>query len=199
MAEGHGLSVTPATDQELERLCGSPDHQGAVLRCGALPMGAERECPTAAPGGRAVLLALDEVQDPRNLGAVIRCCAVFGIAGVVLPRHHGAPLSPAVSKASAGYLESFPIFQAANLARFLASCGERGYWVAGAGEGGETPLHTFVPDRPLVVVMGNERRGLRPLIRKQCDFELAIRAPGEGSLNVASATAVLLYHLTMPR
>ncbi len=199
LAEQRGLPIDTAPPQELARLCGSPDHQGAALHCGALPVRQERECSLPRAGERPVLLALDEVQDPRNLGAAIRCCAVFGIAGVVLPRHHAAPLSPTVSKASAGYLESFPIYEAANLARFLAAIRDKGYWVAGASPSGETALHTFSPDRPLVVVLGNERKGLRPLIEKQCDFRLAIRSAGEGSLNVAAAAAVLLYHLTLPR
>lgn len=198
LAEGRGLRVGELEPAELERRGGSPDHQGALLSCGALPALGERECLAAPVTERALLLALDEVQDPRNFGAVVRSAAVFGITGLVAPRHHSAPLSPVVSKASAGYLESFPIYTVANLARFLASCRKKGYWIAGAAEDGETPLHEFERDRPLVVVLGNEGRGLRPLVRKQCDFELSIHLPGEGSLNVSAAAAVLLYHLTQP-
>jgi 23S rRNA (guanosine2251-2'-O)-methyltransferase len=190
--------VSEVEGSDLERRCGSSHHQGAALQCGPLPVAGERECLAGPPGERALLLALDEVQDPRNFGAAVRCAAVFGIDGMVVPRHHSAPLSPVVSKASAGYLETFPLYVAPNLARFLAAARKQGYWVAGTGEGGRTPLHAFVRDRPLVVVMGNEGRGLRPLVRKLCDFELAIRTQGGGSLNVATATAVVLYHLTLP-
>ncbi len=198
LAAEKGLRVGELEPAELEKRCGSPDHQGAVLRCGALSPQGEREWLAAPVREDSLLLVLDEVQDPRNFGAVVRCAAVFGIAGLAVPRHHSAPLSPAASKASAGYLETFPLFVAANLARFLAACRKKGYWIAGTAEDGATPLHRFKRDRPLVVVLGNESRGLRPLVRKQCDFELSIQTAGQGSLNVSAAAAVLLYHLTLP-
>lgn len=199
LATGHGLTVSEADAPELERLSGSGSHQGAVLRCGPLPPRTEAECLALGKGGQALLVALDEVQDPQNLGAVVRACAAFGASGVVLPRHHSAPLSAVASKASAGHLESLPIFEVANLARFLANSRKKGFWVAGASEEGETPLHTYTPSGALIAVMGNEGRGLRPLVARQCDLHLAIHTTGAGGLNVASATAVLLYHLTLPR
>ncbi|MCZ6557881.1 MAG: 23S rRNA (guanosine(2251)-2'-O)-methyltransferase RlmB [SAR324 cluster bacterium] len=198
-AEELGLTVTELSSGELEVLCGSSGHQGAVLACGALPVRLEAECLRLAGRGLPLLLVLDEVQDPQNFGAALRCCAVFGIDGMVLPRHHASPLSPAASKASAGYLESFPVYSVANLARFLGNCRKSGFWVAGTSAQGDTPLHTFTREQPLVVVMGNEARGLRPLVSRQCDFQIAIPTPGQGSLNVAAAAAVLLYQLTLPR
>lgn len=198
LAVERGVRVTELEPADLERRCASSHHQGVGLACGPLPVLGERECLGAAPGERALLLALDEVQDPRNLGAVVRSAAVFGIDGVVVPRHHGAALSPVVSRASAGYLETFPLYVVANLARFLETARKRGFWIAGTGEEGATPLHGFSRDRALVVVLGNEGRGLRPLVRKQCDFELSIRTAAGGSLNVSTAAAVVLYQLTLP-
>ena len=169
------------------------------MRCGAFAPSTETEALALGSKGEALLVALDEVQDPQNLGAVVRACAAFGVQGVVLPRHHSAPLSAVASKASAGHLESLTIFEAANLARFLANSRKRGFWVAGtSGEGG-TALQAYSPARPLIVVMGNEGRGLRPLVAAQCDLQLAIHTTGAGGLNVAAAAAVVLYQLTLPR
>lgn len=183
---------------ELAEKCGSPNHQGVALHCGPLPVGEEKSCLALAAGGAPLLVALDEVQDPQNLGAVVRGCAVLGADGVVLPRHHASPLSPAASKASAGLLETFPIFVVSNLARFLGHCRSRNFWVAGASEDGETPLHSFRRDGALVLVLGNEGKGLRPLVARSCDFHLAIPTSKGGGLNVAAAAAVLLYQLTRP-
>ena len=158
------------------------------------------------PVGGALLIALDQVEDPRNLGAVVRSAAAFGAAGLVLHRDRSAPLSAAASNASAGALESFPVFQAPNLARFLAQARKRGFWVFGAvagnsaaGDPEATPLPAFALDGARVLVLGSEARGLRPLVRSQCDVLLTIPLPGGGamnSLNVSAAAAVLLYEMT---
>jgi 23S rRNA (guanosine2251-2'-O)-methyltransferase len=199
LAAERGIPMTERDPAEMERLCGSGTHQGAALSCGTLPARGEAECLRLGRQPNALLVALDEVQDPQNFGAVVRACAVFGISGVVLPRHHSAPLSAAASKASAGHLETFPVYTVANLARFLVNCRKQGFWVAGTSEQGGTPLHSYDPARPLMVVMGNEGRGLRPLVARQCDVQLTIHTAARGGLNVAAATAVLLYHLTLPR
>lgn len=199
LAEGQGLPVSELPPAELEKLCGSGTHQGAALACGPLPLRLEADCLQLVRRELPLLVALDEVQDPQNFGAALRCCAVFGIDGMVLPRHHASPLSPAACKASAGHLETFPVYSVANLARFLVNCRKAGFWVAGTSAQGETELHKFNRDRALVVVLGNEGRGLRPLVSKLCDFHLAIATPGGASLNVSAATAVLLYQLTLPR
>jgi len=202
LAAERGVSVEERSAPELEQLCGSATHQGAVLACGPLPLGdeagalalAEGVAPDAPP---PLLVALDQVEDPRNLGAVVRACAVFGAAAVVLPRHHAAPLSPAASKASAGLLETFPLHQVANLARFLETARGRGWWVYGTAEAGGAPLPGVGRDRPLVLVLGSEGQGLRPLVQRCCDLTVTIPTAGGPSLNVASAAAVVLYHLSV--
>ena len=198
LASKRGVPVSEGDPARLGQIAGSPDHQGVALECGPLPTGDEAACLRGHAKEGALLVALDQVEDPRNFGAVVRSCALFGVAGLVLPRHHAAPLSPAASKASAGYMEVFPVFAVANLARFLARCRGHGFWVAGTREQGGTPLHRFRRDRPLVLVMGSEGRGLRPLIERECDLLLTVATPGAGSLNVSAAAAVILYHLTLP-
>ncbi len=198
-AAARGLPVSELSVAELAKLSGTSGHQGVVLRCGALPVGDEAGCLALGAGESPLLVVLDQVEDPRNLGAVVRSCAVFGAAAVVVPRHHTAPLSPAASKASAGHLESFPIHEVANLARFLDNARQHRFWVAGtAGEDGQA-LATFTHDGPLVLVLGSEGHGVRPLVRRSCDFVLTIPTPRASSLNVAAAAAVVLYHLSLSR
>ncbi|MEE8435794.1 MAG: 23S rRNA (guanosine(2251)-2'-O)-methyltransferase RlmB [bacterium] len=226
LAQGRGIPVEFLPSRELEARCGSPNHQGVVLRCGALPMAGSDAALNIDPGGDALLVALDQVEDPRNLGAVVRSAAAFGASGLVLHRDRSAPLSAAASNASAGALETFPVFQAPNLARFLAQARKRGFWVCGAvagdyapgnyapgnsvagnyaagnsvaGDPEVTPLPAFALDGARVLVLGSEGRGLRPLVRSHCDVLLTIPLPGGGamnSLNVSAAAAVLLYEMT---
>ena len=195
LAEQAGVPVSEHAPGELEGMAGSPNHQGAVLRCGALPVLPERLVWDLPLGDHPLLVALDEVEDPRNLGAVARCAAAFGAKGLVLPRRHAAPPGAAASKASAGALETLPVYEAANLARFLDQAKEKGYWIVGSAVEGGQPLPEFQRERPLVLVMGNEGRGMRDLVTRHCDYLLTIPLVGGGSLNVAAAAAVFLYHL----
>ena len=195
LAEQARIPVSEHTQAELESMAGSPNHQGVVLRCGPLPLLPESKVWETPLGDPPLLLALDEVEDPRNLGAVVRCAAAFGAQGVVLTRRHTAPPGAVASKASAGTLETLPVYEVGNLSQFLAQAKERGYWVAGSAVGGGTHLPEFQRDRPLVLVLGNEGRGMRELVTRHCDFLLTIPLAGGGSLNVAAAAAVLLYHL----
>ena len=196
LAEGRNVPLAGLPGDELEQLCGSPNHQGAVLECGPLPVETEAEALVRArrPGG--LLLALDQVSDPQNLGAAARNGAAFGVDGLAIPRHESAPLSAAASRASAGRLEHLPVFDVGNMARFLENCRKAGIWIAGADQEGDTALPEFDPAWPLVVVMGSEQKGLRPLVRSRCDYVVTIPSPGGGSLNVAAATAIVLYHVS---
>jgi len=212
LARGLGLPVQERAGAELEVLTHGGHHQGAVLECGPLPLLDEHAAlalgawqppePEASAPPPPLLVALDQVEDPRNLGAVVRSGAAFGAAGLVVPRDHSAPLSTVAATASAGALERFPVYEVANLARFLEQAKRHGFWVAGTGAEGGEPLAGYTHDRPLVLVLGNEGRGLRPLVARSCDLLLTIPLPGRGigpaapeSLNVSAAAAVLLYHL----
>jgi 23S rRNA (guanosine2251-2'-O)-methyltransferase len=228
LALERGLPVQERAGGELDALAHGGHHQGVVLECGPLPVLDDRAAlalgawPPAQPGQPGpprqpasgpppLLLALDQVEDPRNLGAVVRSAAAFGAAGLVLPRDHSAPLSAVASSASAGALERLPVHEVPNLARFLEQAKRSGFWVAGAAANGGTPLAGYAHDRPLVLVLGSEGRGLRPLVARGCDQLLTIPLPGlepgtagaaaDGleSLNVSAAAAVLLYHLMTVR
>jgi 23S rRNA (guanosine2251-2'-O)-methyltransferase len=142
----------------------------------------------------ALVVALDEVQDPHNLGAVCRVAEAAGAAGVVVPERRSAEITPAVCKASAGAVEHLRVARVRNLADWLASVKDSGAWVYGAEAGAEVPY-----DRPdyrgrVVLVLGSEGRGIRPRVAAACDQIVALPARGRvGSLNVATAAAALVY------
>lgn len=157
----------------------------------------EREEGPRTRRGHRVIVALDGVLDPHNLGAIIRSAEFFGAAGLVWARDRSAPLSPAAVRASAGASERLPLGQVTNLARALeaakSSAGQ--WWVVGTVVDEGEPLRRFAEDPPadMVLVMGSEQRGLRRLTRERCDFLVSIdRAGSVGSLNVSTAAAVAL-------
>ena len=148
------------------------------------------------PARRRVLVALDGVQDPHNLGALMRSAEFFGALGMFWARDRSAGLSPTVVRSSAGASERLPLGQVTNLARALAACKADGCWILGTVAEGGTPLRALVaqglPDA-LIVVLGGEERGLRRLTRENCDFLATIPgAGGVASLNVSAAAAVTL-------
>jgi 23S rRNA (guanosine2251-2'-O)-methyltransferase len=151
-------------------------------------------------GEPRVLVALDGVVDPHNLGAVVRSAEFFGTSGVFWPKDGTAPLSPAAVRASAGATERLPMAQVTNLARALGQCRDAGMWIVGTVAQDGMPLHeATVPDRlpdRLVLVFGGEHAGLRRLTRESCDFAVTIERAGQvASLNVSAAAAVVLAGL----
>lgn len=182
--------------EELERLCGSPDHQGVVAEVDAYPY--------ADPGGLlregALLVALDQVQDPRNLGAVARSAEVAGAAGLVIPERRAAEVTAVTCKASAGAVEHLAIARARNLADWLAEAKRAGFWIWGADAGAAGPPWEADLTGPTVLVLGGEGKGIRPRVADACDGLVAL--PGAGriaSLNVSAAAAALLFEAVRQR
>lgn len=169
-------------------------HQGMVLETAPLP---EPDLADLAASGKLLLL-LDQVSDPRNVGAILRAAAVFGAGGIILPRRNSPPPSGALAKTASGALEVVPMVPVTNLARALETLHKAGYMSVGLDERGDTLIGDVPKDRPLAVVMGAEGPGLRRLTRETCD--MLARLPvaddaGFATLNVATATAVTLYAL----
>ncbi|HVW18994.1 MAG TPA: 23S rRNA (guanosine(2251)-2'-O)-methyltransferase RlmB [Solirubrobacteraceae bacterium] len=192
------LPVAPklVAADELARLAGSDAHQGVAVRADGYPYVGAAEL-LAAPD--ALLVALDEVQDPQNLGAIARTAEVAGATGLVIPERRSAEVTPAACKASAGAVEHLRIARVRNLADFLAQAKDAGLWCYGADAAG-------VPyDRPdyrggLVLVLGAEGKGLRPRVAASCDELIALPVRGRvGSLNVSAAAAALLYGILQSR
>ncbi len=201
-AEEAGVPVKWMARAELGRLCGSKEHQGVVGRVSAFSFKSLEDLIEAAlKGAEPLILVLDGVQDPRNLGALLRSAAALGAAGAVFPRERAAPLSPVAVKASAGASEHMPLARVVNVARALCTMRERGFWCLGIDLGDYPPIWESCLRSPIALVVGSEGRGIRPLVRRSCDALATIpMAPhGVESLNVAVAGAVGLYEVLRKR
>jgi 23S rRNA (guanosine2251-2'-O)-methyltransferase len=186
-----GVEVETVDAARLEELCGSPEHQGVCAEVGPFPY--------ADPGSLlaaedALVVGLDEVQDPHNLGAVCRVAEAAGAAGVVIPDRRSAEVTPAVCKASAGAVEHLPVARVRNLADWLGEAKEAGAWVYGAEASAGVAYDEPDYRGRVVLVLGSEGRGLRPRVAACCDQLVALPVRGRvGSLNVSTAAAALLY------
>lgn len=182
---------------ELEQLAGSPDHQGIVAEVDPYRY-ADPTRLLEAPD--ALVLALDEVQDPQNLGAACRVAGFAGLAGVVIPERRAASVTPAVCKASAGAVEHLAVARVRNLADWLATAREAGGWVFGAdAAAAERSWQVDLTGRAVIVV-GSEERGLRPRVSEGCDALVSL--PGGGaidSLNLATAASALVFEALRQR
>jgi 23S rRNA (guanosine2251-2'-O)-methyltransferase len=187
-----GLETVIAEPWELEERCGSPDHQGICAEVSPYPY---VDADSLLDAEDALVLALDEVQDPHNLGAVIRVAEAAGCAGVVLPERRSAEVTAAVCRASAGAVEHLAVARVRNLADWLVAAKERqNTWVYGASA--EAAMSYDRPDYRgrVVLVLGSEGRGLRPRVAETCDELVALPNKGQvGSLNVSTAAAALVY------
>jgi len=184
-------------ERELNEAAGSTDHQGVVAWCE--PFGYADAWELAA-SPEPLLCCLDQVTDPRNLGAVVRSAAGAGATGVVLPAHGAAVVTAAVCRSSAGAVERLPVAVVPNLARYLAEVKGDRLWAYAAAADGEAPLWSLDLTGGVALVFGAEGRGLRPLVRKTCDELVSIPMQGAvESLNVSVAAAVLLYEAKRQR
>jgi 23S rRNA (guanosine2251-2'-O)-methyltransferase len=190
-------SLQTVAAEEVERRCGSADHQGICAEVAEYRY-ADADALLAAPD--ALIVALDEIQDPQNLGAICRTAECAGATGVVIPERRSAEVTPAVCKASAGAVEHLAIARVRNLADFLLDASRAGAWSYGAD--GDARTGYAQPDYrgKVVLVMGSEASGLRPRVARSCDELIALPLRGRiGSLNVSAAAAVLLYEITRQR
>jgi 23S rRNA (guanosine2251-2'-O)-methyltransferase len=184
-------------ERELNEAAGSTDHQGVVAWCEPYTYADAWEL-AAAP--EPLLCCLDQVTDPRNLGAVVRSAAGAGATGVVLPAHGAAVVTAAVCRSSAGAVERLPVAVVPNLARYLAEVKGGRLWAYAAAADGESRLWDLDLTGGVMLVFGAEGKGVRPLVRRTCDGTIAIPlADGIESLNVSVAAAVTLFEARRQR
>ena len=184
-------------ERDLTEAAGTRDHQGVLAWCEPYHYADAHEL---AAVERPLLACLDQVSDPRNLGAVCRSAEGAGATGVVVPAHGSARVTPAVCRASAGAVEHLPIAVVTNLARYLEEIKGGDLWIAAASGESGTPMWQADLSGGLAFVFGAEGKGLRPLVRRGCDLEVSIRQYGQvESLNVSVAAAVLLYEARRQR
>lgn len=199
-ARSSGASVRFVEKRDLERI--SLRHQDLAIRVAEAP---ELELDDflenfqgvqSAEKQGLVLVALDQIQDPQNLGSIARSAANLGAAGLILPDRRSAPVTPAAIAASAGAFQHIPVYHVVNLTQALERLREAGFWIYGA-DGGGLPVWESALNLPLVLVIGSEGRGIRPLVGKTCDELVKVpqSAGGVESLNASCAASVLLYEI----
>jgi 23S rRNA (guanosine2251-2'-O)-methyltransferase len=186
-----------ATGDEIAKRAGSDGHQGV---CADVEEYRYADAADLLRQPAPVLIALDEVTDPQNLGAVIRTAECTGATGVILPERRSAEVTAAVCKASAGAVEHLAVAQVRNLADFLGDAKAAGLWTYGAAAGASTPYRAVDWTGGVVLVLGAEGRGLRPRVAAACDGLVALPMRGRiESLNVSATAAVVLYEILQQR
>lgn len=147
-----------------------------------------------------ILVVPDGIQDPHNLGAIIRSAEAMGIQGMVLPRHRVAPMNETVAKCSSGAIEKLPVTWVTNLANAIEQLKRSGFWIVGIDPGGETSCYDFKFEMPVALLIGSEGKGIRPLLKKKCDFTISIPMAGSmNSLNASAAGSVVFYEALRQR
>jgi 23S rRNA (guanosine2251-2'-O)-methyltransferase len=202
LARQAGVKVSFRTRDQLTAMAGSQDHQGVVARVTAAEY-VDVEDLLAVPRERGeppFLMALDQVQDPRNLGALLRTADAFGAHGVVIPKHHAVGLTEAAARTAMGAMEHVRVARVTNMVAALEKLKESGVWIYGTSlVDGVAPWAADLRG-PVCVVLGSEGEGLRPLVARACDVLLTIPMAGSvGSLNVSAAGAVLAYEIARQR
>jgi 23S rRNA (guanosine2251-2'-O)-methyltransferase len=192
-----GVDVTVVDEAALSDRAGAPEHQGVAARADAYPYA---DPATLLGASTPLVVALDQVTDPHNLGAVCRTAEVAGATGVVIPERRSVHVTPAVCKASAGAVEHLPVARVRNLADFLAAAKEAGCWCYGAAADATTAYDAPDYRGGVVLVLGAEGKGLRPRVAAACDALVALPVRGRiASLNVSAAAAALLYGILQRR
>ena len=202
LARARGVKVSYRTRDQLTAIAGSPHHQGVVARVAEAAYASLGDL-LAMPSQRgepAFFLALDRIQDPRNLGAVLRSADAAGAHGVILPKHQAVGITPAAAKTAMGAVEHLPVARETNLVQVLDILKKESIWIMGAAaKGGQDPWQVDLT-LPLCLVMGGEGEGLRPLVTRTCDLLLTLPMRGKiGSLNVSAAATALCYEVVRQR
>lgn len=189
--------ITGAGADELQQICGTAEHQGI---CAEVSPFAYADATQLLKLSDPILVALDQVQDPQNVGAIARSAECAGAAGLVLLQRRSALVTPAVCKASAGAVEHLPIATVRNLADFLTQAKQAGAWCYGADQAGPSSYEAVDFSGPVVLVLGSEGRGLRPRVADACDALVSIPLRGRiESLSVSAAAAVLVFEVARNR
>jgi 23S rRNA (guanosine2251-2'-O)-methyltransferase len=201
LASNAGIAVLEAGMAELDRLTAGAVHQGVALRVRPYDYAHPDDLTERAVDTPPLIVALDGVTDPRNLGAVVRSAAAFGATGVVVPARRSAGVTAGAWKASAGALARLPVARATNLTRTLESYASRGLFIAGLDTAGTTDVRDMsIADGPLVLVVGSEGRGLSRVVASACDLLARIpMASGTESLNAGVAASIALYEIATVR
>lgn len=199
-ARRQGVPMRRTTREELTAVVGHMHHQGVALRASEYSYTALESILAHPLQQREPLVILDSIQDPQNLGAILRSACFLGAAALIIPKDRSASVTSTVIKVAAGATAHVPVVQVTNLARTLDMLKQAGLWIVGLAVQGSQPLYEADLSVPLGLVVGNEQKGIRPLLRKHCD--LLVQIPNHGplqSLNAATASAIALAEIQRQR
>lgn len=204
LAQQNGVIVTEVDKQKFRSIADSDAAQGVVALVGVKEYedfdSLLEKIASRTTKEKPFLLVLDEITDPHNIGALIRTAECAGVDGVILPKHHAAPMTETVHKTSAGAIEHIPITRVTNIARILDRLKENGYWIVGADSDAEHQYHEVDYTSAIAIVIGSEGRGVRRLVKEKCDYLVRIPVKGKiSSLNASVAGAIIMYEVVRQR
>ncbi len=192
------IPVTFGDKKQLDITAGNSHHQGVICQCEEYQYtGIDEILADCKSRKNSLILILDGVTDPQNLGSLIRTALCFGISGVIIPENRAASITPAVFKASVGAAVHLPVARVVNISRAIDRLKEEGFWIYGADATSGENVHTQDYSARIGLVMGGEEKGIRPLVRKKCDFLVSIPMTTViDSLNVSVSGGIILYEMT---
>lgn len=199
LAKGRHIPVRYDDRHQMNAIAGSKSHQGIVCICADYLYASVDEIISNSLDSLAggFVLILDGIEDPQNLGSIIRTGHCFGINGIIIPEHRSASVTPSVIKVSAGAAQHVPIAKVVNMARTLDYLKEKNFWIYGADAHSHDDMYTLDFTGNIGLVMGSEDKGLRPLVRKKCDFLISLKMLGRiDSLNVSVAAGIIMYEIS---
>lgn len=201
LAKDKGIELRRVDDKQLSKYADGVVHQGVVALAAPVKFADLGEVLQNWSSDKApLLILLDGIEDPHNMGAIIRTAECCGATAVLIPKRHTAPINATVAKTSAGALESIPLVQVGNVAQTIEELKKQGFWVLGAHMEGQQTLYQADLTSPLVLVIGNEGKGLSRLTKERCDFLVTIHMYGRiNSLNASVAAAILMYEAVRQR
>jgi 23S rRNA (guanosine2251-2'-O)-methyltransferase len=198
LAKAHGIKFKSVDLKTFQQICPGDKHQGIAGIVSNKELVSVEEMIEAAfeKEPNPVLVVLDHLEDPRNLGSITRSAEVLGIRGVIIPKNRAADLTPAVSKSSAGAVEYMLISRVSNTLNTILILKKKGFWIIGAKQDSKKSCFSSDFKKPIALVLGGEGKGFRPLIEKNCDEVISIPQSGHiNSLNVSCAAAILFYEI----
>ncbi|MFD0716785.1 23S rRNA (guanosine(2251)-2'-O)-methyltransferase RlmB [Paenibacillus sp. GCM10027626] len=203
-AKKAGIVIQTVDKRKLDQMTGGSAHQGIVAQAAAYRYFEVDELleRAAESGEMPFFILLDEIEDPHNLGSILRTAECTGVHGVIIPKRRSAALTATVAKTSAGAVEYVPVARVTNLAQTIERLKEAGIWIAGADVGADQDVYAGKTsfDMPLAIVIGNESKGIGRLIREKCDFLIKLPMHGQlNSLNASVAAGVLMYEVVRQR
>lgn len=202
IAREQNIFIQYVEKKQLDLLTGGEVHQGVVAQAAAKEYADWEEILSnvCAKGETPLFLVLDGVEDPHNLGAILRTADAAGVHCVIIPKHRAVPLTSGVAKASAGAIEYMPVSRVTNIAQTIDKLKEKGFWIAGTDQNAKEDYFDADLKGPLAVTLGSEGKGLGKLVADKCDFLLKIPMQGKiNSLNVSIAASVVLYEIVRQR